>query len=235
MENSIIKISQLYKSYGREDVIKNMNLEISKGKIIGLLGPNGAGKTTLFKILGGLITDYRGNVLIDGQKIGKYSKQIISYLPDHDYFAPWMKVKDVYELFKDMYSDFDDKKCAAMFQKFNFDMNMSIKTMSKGTKERFALCMVMSRRAKIYLLDEPLAAVDPASREVIMQTIVENFSEDAVMIISTHIISELENMLDEVVFINQGEFILHEDCETLRQEKNMSVNDYFKEVFVCLN
>lgn len=233
MNKYIIQTKHLKKYYKRKEAIKDLDLQISKGKIIGLLGPNGAGKTTLFKILTGLITDYQGEVFIDGQKVGKHSKEIISYLPDHDYFESWMKVKDAYALFKNMYLDFDCEKCLEMFQKFGFNMNTSIQSMSKGTKERFHLCMVMSRKAKIYLLDEPLAAIDPASREVIMQTIVENFCEDAVMIISTHIISEFENMLDEAIFMNHGEIVLYKDCETLRQENNMSVNDYFKEVFIC--
>lgn len=233
MNDKLIQIKHLNKSYQGKEVIKNLHLEISSGKIIGLLGPNGAGKTTILKILSGLITDYQGTVFVDGQPISQHSKDIISFLPDYDYFASWMKVKDVYQLFQKMYADFDNDKCLEMFQKFALNMDMAIQDMSKGTKEKFALCMVMSRQAKIYLLDEPLAAVDPASREVIIQTIVENFHEDAVMIISTHIISELENMLDEVIFIDDGQIVLYEDCETLRYEKGKSVNDYFKEVFVC--
>ncbi len=233
MNEKLIEFKNLTKYYGSKLVLNQLNLSLKKGRIIGLLGPNGSGKTTMIKIINGLLKSYQGEVVIDGKKIGKETKQMISYLPDESYFQDWMKAKDALNLFKDLYKDFNYEHCIELMTSFNLTPDMKIKTMSKGMKEKFQLCLVMSRKAKIYVLDEPIAGVDPAAREVILDLILNNYDEDALVLISTHLISDLEQIFDEVVFIKNGKLILHENVETLRSERQMSVDELFREVFRC--
>lgn len=233
MNEKLIEFKNLTKYYGSKLVLNQLNLSLKKGRIIGLLGPNGSGKTTMIKIINGLLKSYQGEVVIDGKKIGKETKQMISYLPDESYFQDWMKAKDALNLFKDLYEDFNYEHCIELMTSFNLTPDMKIKTMSKGMKEKFQLCLVMSRKAKIYVLDEPIAGVDPAAREVILDLILNNYDEDALVLISTHLISDLEQIFDEVVFIKDGKLILHENVETLRSERQMSVDELFREVFRC--
>lgn len=233
MEKELIRLDNLSMNYGNKKALTNVSLTLTSNKIVGLLGPNGSGKTTLIKILNGLLKSYHGEVKIDGQGIGKYSRSIISYLPDESYFQDWMKAKDALNMFRELYSDFRYSHCLDLMKRFELTPDMKIKSMSKGMKEKFQLCLVMSRKAKIYILDEPIAGVDPAAREVILDVILNNYDEDALVIISTHLISDLETIFDEVVLIKEGKLILHENTETLRNDRHMSIDELFREVFRC--
>lgn len=233
MNNELIVLDNVSKSYHRKQALKNVSLTLSSGKIVGLLGPNGSGKTTLIKILNGLLKEYQGDVKVAGRGVGKYSRSIISYLPDEPYFQDWMYAKDALRLFKDLYVDFDYQRCISLMDRFSLNENMKIKSMSKGMREKFQLSLVMSRKAKIYILDEPIAGVDPAAREVILDVILNNYEEDAIVLISTHLISDLETIFDEIVFIKEGEIVMHQDTESLRKEKGKSIDELFREVFRC--
>lgn len=227
----LIEICGLNKSYGKKEVLKNVEMMAERGQIIGLLGPNGSGKTTMLKIMTGMLKDYQGVVKIDGKNIGPETKEIVSYLPDEPYFSDWMKVKDVLSIFEDMYHDFDKAKCQRIMDKFKIDASMRIKSMSKGTKEKFQLALVMSRKAKIIIMDEPIGGVDPAAREVILDTILENYDENQMILIATHLIADIERVFSNVVFIKEGKIVLDKDVETLRQETGKSVDELFREEF----
>lgn len=233
MSKELIKLENVSKSYYKKQAIRNVSLSLSSGKIVGLLGPNGSGKTTLIKILNGLLKEYQGEVKVDGRYVGAYTRSIVSYLPDEPYFQDWMYAKDALRLFKDLYQDFDYDRCIGLMERFSLDENMKIKSMSKGMREKFQLSLVMSRRAKVYILDEPIAGVDPAARDVILDVILSNYEEDSIVLISTHLISDLETIFDDVVFIKEGEIVLHQETESLRQEKGKSVDELFREVFRC--
>ena len=228
-----MKIDNVTKKYGRFKALDNVTLTLQSGKIVGLLGPNGSGKTTLIKIINGLLKDYQGNILVDGNPIGVESRKIISYLPDENYFQDWMYIKDVLNIFSDLYQDFQKDNCLELMKRFNLEPNMKIKSLSKGMKEKFQLCLVMSRKAKLYILDEPIAGVDPAAREVILDVILNNYDEDALVLISTHLISDLETIFDEVVFLKEGKVVLHQETEQLRHERKQSIDEAFREVFRC--
>ncbi|MEG0823067.1 MAG: ABC transporter ATP-binding protein [Erysipelotrichaceae bacterium] len=232
MEN-IIELAGITKNYASIKALNAVDLSLPKGKIIGLLGPNGSGKSTMIKILTGIIKDFKGDVKVDGKKIGIYTKSIVSYLPDSPFFPEWMKVKEAISLFKDMYFDFDDVKALEILGKFSIDPNMVIKSMSKGTKEKFQLILTMSRKAKVIILDEPIGGVDPAAREVILKIILENFNDDQTVIIATHLIADIEQIFDQVVFIKDGIVVLNKDVEELRTETNKSVDELFREEFRC--
>lgn len=231
--SELLKIDNVTKKYGRFKALDNMTLTLQSGKIVGLLGPNGSGKTTLIKIINGLLKDYQGNILVDGNPIGVESRKIISYLPDENYFQDWMYIKDVLNIFSDLYQDFQKDNCLELMKRFNLEPNMKIKSLSKGMKEKFQLCLVMSRKAKLYILDEPIAGVDPAAREVILDVILNNYDEDALVLISTHLISDLETIFDEVVFLKEGKVVLHQETEQLRHERKQSIDEAFREVFRC--
>jgi len=231
--SNLIELSHLSKFYGKKAALQNVNLTLGSGKIIGLLGPNGSGKTTLIKILNGLLKDIQGEVLIQGQKPGPSTKAIVSYLPDDDYFSDWMKAEDAIRLFKEFYSDFDENKAASLLERLSIDPKQRIKTMSKGQKEKFQLSLVMSRNALVYVFDEPIGGVDPAAREVILDIILNNYSEDSLVLISTHLITDIEKIFDEVVFLKEGEIVLHRNAEELRCETGKSVDELFREVFKC--
>ena len=230
---ALIQIRDLTKSYNQITALKRLNLDLIPGQIIGLLGPNGSGKTTLIKILTGLLRDYEGEVLIDGHHPGAYTKGLISYLPDEHCFSDWMRADDALKIFDDMYQDFDIAQAMILMKRLDLNPRMRIKSMSKGMKEKFQLCLVMSRKARIYILDEPIGGVDPAARELILDIILNNYAEDAIVMISTHLISDIEKIFDDVIFLKNGELVLHENSEQLREENGKSVDELLREVFKC--
>lgn len=229
----ILECENLSKNYGSVKALDNLTLKIESGKIVGLLGPNGHGKTTIIKTLSGLLSKDKGKVLIDGKRIGVGTKKIVSYLPERSYLSPEMKIKEVVSFFQEFYEDFDAKKADAMLGELSLDKESKLKSLSKGNREKVQLIMVMSRKAKLYLLDEPMGGVDPAARDYILKTIISNYSEDATVIISTHLIQDVEQILDEVVFLKEGKVMLHSDVDELRMEKEKSVDALFREVFSC--
>lgn len=231
--NKIVVCDNLYKSYGKKTALKNVTLEIEKGRIVGLLGPNGSGKTTLIKLLNGLLSKEKGDILIDGKEVGAESKRIVSYLPERTYFPDYIRVREAVDFFETFYEDFRRERAVEMLQVLDIDIKAKFKALSKGTREKIQLVLVMSREAKLYLLDEPIGGVDPAARDYIMKTILNNYQEDASIIMSTHLIGDIEKILDEVIFIKNGEILLHQPTDDLRQEKGKSVDNLFREVFAC--
>ena len=232
MNNDIlIKCSGLSKVYSGTLALDRVDLEIGRGRIVGLLGPNGSGKTTLIKILNGLLIPTGGKATIDGEEPGIYTKSIISYLPDKNYFADWMRVRDLIELFEGFYSDFDRKRAEEMCASLGLNGSMRLKEMSKGTREKMQLILVMSRRAQLYLLDEPIAGVDPAARDYILNTIISNYHEEGTILISTHLITDIERILDEVVFLQNGRIIRHEGVDDIRIKEGKSIDEVFREDF----
>lgn len=233
MSEYILQCNELTKKFGASAALNNINLNIGKGKLIGLLGPNGSGKTTLIKIANGLLTPTSGNILIKNTVPGYETKKIVSYLPDKNCLIDSMTVKELVEMFMDFYDDFQPQKAYAMIENLHIDPNQKLKTLSKGNKEKVQLILVMSRKAELYLLDEPIGGVDPATRDYILDSIIKNYSEDATVIISTHLIADIEKVLDEVIFIKSGRIILHEDVDNLREREGKSVDEIFREVFKC--
>lgn len=230
---NLIEIKNLNKNYGKKQALENINITIESGKIYGLLGPNGSGKTTLIKIINDLLTPTSGEVLVKGQKPGIESKKIISYLPERTYLNMNFKVKELLNYFEDFYENFDRKKAQTLLKKLNIDSEDKLKTMSKGTKEKVQLVLVMSRKADLYILDEPIGGVDPASRDYILETILNNFDEKSSMIISTHLIQDIESILDNVIFINQGRITLNDSADNIRNEKGKTIDQVFREDFRC--
>ena len=223
----------LTKFYGSKPALQNVDLRIEPGRIVGLLGPNGSGKTTLIKICTGLLTPTKGSALIDGMAPGPETKAIVSFLPEITYLNDWMKVSQLVAFFSDFYSDFDSARAYEMLESLGIDEKEPLKSLSKGTKEKVQLILVMARDAKLYLLDEPIGGVDPAARDYILNTIIRNYNPDAAVVISTHLISDIEQVLDDVVFIKNGEIVLTSSAEDLRESRGMSVDAYFREVFKC--
>ncbi|MDD6021359.1 MAG: ABC transporter ATP-binding protein [Acutalibacteraceae bacterium] len=228
--NDIIKIENLKKSYGRHVVLDDISLSLGENQIVGLLGPNGCGKTTLIKTMTGLIKDYEGSVIIDGEKPGVHTKSIISYLPEKSYLPDWMRPIDALKYFADFYSDFDMAKAEKMIRDFELDSKQKIKTMSKGQQEKISLILVMSRKAKLYILDEPLGGVDPAARDAILSLIMNNYAESSTVLMSTHLIHDIEPVLDRALMISKGKLVLNADVEKIK-EGGRTVEDIFKEVF----
>ena len=231
MTQELVKCTNLCRNFGEIKALNDVNLSLASGRIIGLLGPNGSGKTTLIKILNGLLQPSSGEARIAGNLPGVESKKLISYLPDRGYFPEWMNVGDMIDMFADFYADFDRAKADEMCRALGLERSMRIKTLSKGTREKMQLMLVMSRRARLYLLDEPIAGVDPAAREFIMRTILTNYSEDGTVLISTHLILDVEQVLDEAVFLRQGSVVLHESVDSIRERTNGSVDQLFREMF----
>ena len=229
----ILECRNLSKRFGSVQALDEVTLKIEPGRVIGLLGPNGSGKTTLLKLANGLLTPTSGEILIDGFAPGKDSRRLVSYLPDRPYLADWMKVRQLLDFFEDFYADFDRDRATEMLLRLNIGEDMRIKEMSKGTREKAQLILVMSRRAKLYLLDEPIGGVDPATRDYILDTIIRNYSPEAAVMISTHLIADVEQVLDDVVYINQGKIVLQSSVDEIREEHGMSVDQYFREVFRC--
>jgi len=227
----ILIANKLSKQYTRKKALNAVDIRLEKGKILGLLGPNGGGKTTFLKIAAGILSSTSGEMLIDGKKPGIYTKSIVSYLPDVNYLYKWMRIKDSVEFFKDFYEDFDVIKAKELLEFMKLDENAKIKTLSKGMLEKLHLSLVLSRKAKLYILDEPLAGVDPTAREKIIDAILNNFNEDSSMIITTHLVNDVERLFDQVAFINNGEILLFGDAEELRRTRGCSIDALFREVF----
>lgn len=230
---SLAVCKNVMKSYGSKIALNDINLEIEGGKIIGLLGPNGSGKTTLIKILSGLLTADSGEIAISGNTIEVKTKKVVSYLPERTYINEWMKVKEMINFFADFYDDFEVEKAYDMLTRLKINPNDKLKTMSKGTREKVQLILVMSRNAELYLLDEPIGGVDPAARDYILDTILKNYNENASVIISTHLISDIENILDDIIFIKDGNLNLHSTVDEIREQHGKSVDALFREVFAC--
>jgi len=229
----LLEFKNLSKSYGEKQALKNVSLKIPRGKIIGLLGKNGSGKTTLIKLINDLLTPTEGEILINGKKPGVESKKIISYLPERTYLDKEMKVKDALKYFKEFYDNFDIEKAEKLVKDLDLDINQKISKMSKGMQEKLQLILVMSRKADLYILDEPLGGVDPATRDYILDTILSNFYEEASVIISTHLIADVEKILDEIIFINNGEIILTSSADELRNKEQSSIDEIFRRYFKC--
>lgn len=229
----LVKCNNLCKEFDNKKVLKDVNLTIQKGKIIGLLGKNGMGKTTLLKLINDLLTPTSGEILIKGEKPNVNSKKIISYLPERTYLDTNMKVSQILTLFEDFYDDFDKKKAIRLLKDLDLDINLKVNKMSKGMQEKLQLILVMSRSAELYILDEPLGGVDPATRDYILDTILTNFNEGSSIIISTHIISDIERILDEVIFIDKGKIKLTSTADELRKKEKASIDEIFRRYFKC--
>lgn len=233
-ENRVIfECRGLSKRFGSKEALAGVNLTLERGKIIGLLGPNGSGKTTLIKTANGLLSPTAGTITVAGQQIGVETKKIVSYLPEKTYLADWMKVKNVIKYFEDFYEDFNKEKAYELLKKLSINPEDKLKTLSKGTKEKVQLILVMSRDAQLYLLDEPIGGVDPAARDYILNTIITNYNPEATIIISTHLITDIEQILDEVLFIQHGKIVLHKSVDDIRFSESVSVDALFREVFKC--
>ncbi|WP_294354900.1 ABC transporter ATP-binding protein [uncultured Clostridium sp.] len=233
MDNIILECKNLRKRYGNIEALNSINLNIKRGRIVGLLGPNGSGKSTFIKIANGLLVPSEGELLIGGNKPGVDTKKIVSYLPERTYLNNWMKVSEIIEFFSDFYEDFNKEKAYDMIKNLNINPNDKLRTMSKGTKEKVQLILVMSREAEIYFLDEPIAGVDPAARDYILDTILKNYNENATIVISTHIISDIEKILDDVIFLSYGNITLYKSVDEIREEEGKSIDALFREVFRC--
>lgn len=227
----ILESKNLSKSFKKTDALKDVSLKIPKGKIIGLLGPNGSGKTTFIKLCNNLLTPTKGALLIDNMKPGVETKSIVSYLPERNYLNDWMKVEEILNMFNDFYKDFDLARAYDMIEKLHLDPSSKLKTMSKGTKEKVQLILVMSRSAKLYLLDEPIGGVDPAARDYILDTIIKNYNDESTIIISTHLIADIEKILDDVIFLKEGKVVLSKSVDEIREKEGKSVDALFREVF----
>ena len=231
--SNLVEIKELGKCYGKKKVMNNLSLSLESGRIVGILGPNGSGKSTLIKMMAGVLKPTSGQIIINGYPVGVNTKKIVSYLPERTYLNPSMKVKEAVDYFADFYEDFSKQKALDMLEKFGINEQDKIKSLSKGTREKVQIVLVMSREAEVYLLDEPMGGVDPAARDYILKTILTNYNENASVIITTHLISDVEKVLDDVVFIKNGEIVFHKDVDVIREEKNMSIDSLFREVFAC--
>ena len=229
----LLECINLEKDYGKKKILKDINLKIPRGKIIGLLGKNGTGKSTLIKLMNDLLTPTSGKILVNGKKIGTESKRIISYLPERTYLDKSMKIKEIITYFEDFYDNFDSEKAKKLLNDLNLDEDLKLSKMSKGMQEKLQLVLVMSRKAQLYILDEPLGGVDPATRDYILDVILNNFDDNASLIISTHLISDIERILDEVIFIDKGKIILTSPSDELREKENSSIDEIFRRMFKC--
>lgn len=228
-----IEYRDISKNYGTFPALTGINLDIGAGRIVGLLGPNGSGKTTLIKLTAGLLIPSAGNIKVCGEAIGVESKKLISYLPERTYLDETLTAEKTLGFFSDFYEDFDAVKAKELIAQLNIDPKRKIKAMSKGTKEKLQLALVMSRRAKVYLLDEPIAGVDPAAREFILNTILKNYAENSTVVISTHLISDVENVLDDAIFLSYGKIIMASSVNELKTQHGKSIDELFREVFRC--
>ena len=231
--SELLKLEKVSKHYAHKEALKGVNITVPSGKIVGLLGPNGSGKSTMIKLINGLLEPTSGMITINGYKPGIETKKIVAYLPERTYLNNWMTVEDLLNFFTDFYSDFDMNRALDMFDKLKIDLKAKLKTMSKGTKEKVQLILVMSRKADLYILDEPIGGVDPAARDYIIKTIINNYSDTSSILIATHLIQEVENICDEVIFLSQGEVVLQGSVDEIREEKGKSIDALFREVFIC--
>lgn len=231
--SAILECRGLVKRYGYRTALNSVNLTVERGRIVGLLGPNGSGKSTLIKLANGLLTPTTGEILIDGKAPGPETRKIVSYLPDKNYLNDWMRVEQLVKFFADFYEDFDTHAAVDMLGRLGISLKDRLKSLSKGTKEKVQLILVMSRKAQLYLLDEPIGGVDPAARDYILHTIISNYNENASVIISTHLISDVESVLDDVIFISQGQIVLTSSVDDIREQRDQSVDGLFREVFKC--
>ena len=229
----LVKCIDVNKKFDNKVILKNINLTITKGKIIGLLGKNGAGKSTLIKLINDLLTPTSGEILVNGKKVGVESKSLISYLPERTYLDKTMTVDNVIKYFEDFYDNFDSEKARKLLKDLDLDTTQKLSKMSKGMQEKVQLVLVMSRKADLYILDEPLGGVDPATRDYILNTILTNFNEGASVLISTHLIADIERILDEVIFIDKGEIVLVSSADELRKKENASIDEIFRRCFKC--
>ena len=229
--SSLLRLEHVQKNYGKTEALSGVNLDIQPGRIVGLLGPNGSGKTTIIKLINGLLQPTSGQVLINGEKPSPKTKKVVSYLPDTTYLGDNMKIKEVFAMFKDFYSDFDEEKANHLLEDLNLDEKSRLKNLSKGNKEKVQLILVMSRKADLYVLDEPIGGVDPAARDYILKTIIQNRSENSAVLISTHLISDIEDILDDVIFIKDGEILLQEDANELRRKHDNTIDHIFRDQF----
>lgn len=227
----LLQATNLTKTYGRVAALSNVSISLEAGKIVGLLGPNGSGKTTLIKLINGLLTPTAGELLINGAAPGVDTKKIVSYLPDNNFLPSWMTAEQIVKLFCDFYEDFRPKLAYEMLERLGVPKDMRLKNLSKGNKEKVCLILVMSRNALLYVLDEPIAAVDPATRDYVISTIINNYNPDASVLISTHIIADIEPVLDEVIFLNRGQVVLQKTTDEIREVEGKSVDALFREVF----
>ncbi len=232
--NELVEIRNLTKNYGGSSpAVNNVSLTLTRGKIVGLLGPNGSGKTTIIKMLNGLLTPTEGAIRIGGSEVGVETKAHVAHLPDRTYLSGKQKVAEISDFFCDFYSDFDRNRAEEMLKNLNIETDKRMQTLSKGTKEKVQLILVMSRRADLYVLDEPIAGVDPAARDYILRTIINNYNPESTVLISTHLISDVEQVLDEVVFLRYGQVVLYTSVDNIREQHGKSVDAYFREVFAC--
>lgn len=229
----ILQCCQLTKIFGSVQALNSVDLTLERGRIVGLLGPNGSGKSTLIKMVSGLLTPTVGDVFVNGYRPGAETKKHVAYLPERTYLNDWMRVRDIIGFFADFYENFDPNKAYDMLGRLHINPSDRLKTMSKGTKEKVQLILVMSRNADLYLLDEPIGGVDPAARDYILSTILTNYSEDATVVISTHLISDVEKVLDDVVFLAYGRLAMHASVDDIRENQGKSVDELFREVFRC--
>lgn len=229
----LLVFSGVTKTFGNKTALSNVNFSLEGGKIVGLLGPNGSGKTTILKLANGLLQPTSGEITIEGSHSGIESKSIISYLPERTYLNDWMRVCDLLAFFSDFYADFSMEKARDMLHSLNINENDKLKTMSKGTKEKVQLILVMSRSAHLYLLDEPIGGVDPAARDYILNTIISNYNEKSTVLISTHLIQDVEKIFDDVIFLSKGEIVLNDSVDNIRAKNGKSIDELFREVFKC--
>lgn len=233
MSTPLLEFTNVTKSYGNKQALSNVNFTLERGKIVGLLGPNGSGKTTIMKLINGLIQPTSGTVLINGAAPGIESKKAISFLPDRTYLNNWMKVRDTFDMFGDFYADFDRVKAEDMLRSLQIDGSAPLKSLSKGTLEKVQLILVMARKAQLYLLDEPIAGVDPAARDYILRTILNNYGEDSTILLSTHLITDVEKIFEQVLFIKNGQIDLQGNVDDIRAQYNNSIDGLFREVYKC--
>lgn len=233
MNDCLVQAERLVKSYSGPPALQELNLSLPSGKIIGLLGPNASGKTTFIKLLAGLLTPTTGSITVAGLTPGPETKAIVSYLPERPYFNSWMRVSECLDFFCDFYADFDRALAERMLSDLGVATDAKLRTLSKGTKEKVQLVLVMARRARLYLLDEPIAGVDPAARDYILRTIISTYNKEASVILSTHLLADVESVLDQFVLLHNGRLLMYGNVAELREEKGMSLDEYFREVFRC--